>query len=101
MQLELLRPLWPGLRLAGRSWCAASSGRLLCGAQGDACRLRECRCPEALAEPLALGAKRRVILMRSSPGLHKRTPMLDHGRSSQIGRSQTEAPPAAARSSAG
>ena len=53
MQLELLRPLWLRLRLAGRSWCAASSGRLLCGAQGDACRLRECRCPEALAEPLA------------------------------------------------
>jgi hypothetical protein len=42
-----------GLRLAGRSWCAASSGRLLCGAQGNACRLRECRCSEALAEALA------------------------------------------------
>src|SRR6266699_4454033 len=51
--------------------------------------------------PGALGAKRRMILMRSSPDLHKRTPMLDHGRSSQIGRSQAQAPPAAARSSAG
>jgi hypothetical protein len=43
----------PGLRFAGRSWCAASSGRLLRGAQGHAYRLRECRCSEALAEALA------------------------------------------------
>jgi hypothetical protein len=33
-----------------------------------------------------------MILMRSSPDLHKRTSILDHGQSSQIGRSQAGAP---------
>jgi hypothetical protein len=52
MQIELLRRLWPDYDL--RSFmCAASSGRLLCGAQGKASRLRECRHSEAIAEALA------------------------------------------------
>ena len=42
-----------GVTDCGSFMCAASSGRLLGGVQGDACRLRECRCSEALAEPLA------------------------------------------------
>ena len=53
MQIELLRPLWPdyglrvahGVRPAPDVYCA--------GRKGNACRLRECRCPEALAEALA------------------------------------------------
>ena len=42
-----------GLRPVGRSRCAASSGSLLCGRKGTPAALRECRCSEALAEPLA------------------------------------------------
>jgi hypothetical protein len=50
MQIELLRPLWPDYDLRVVHGVRPAPGHLLCGAQGKACRLRECRCSEALAE---------------------------------------------------